>query len=200
MCCYHAYVVASLSTPISIDCCYNAHMSDSQSLSVVDEDQFTMLENQVLDLLAEGKTLEQIKTLTGLDSKAQWRMERKKPAYAEAVARARAQGGVVLGEVVLTIHEKYDDVQQARLVSDNLKWFLGKRHAAMYGDKLQVDHQVTVNIGEALANARARIARPSCDPAITVDAEYVDVSRAYNPRATDSTSEAPKPVVPDIFS
>lgn len=49
------------------------------------------------------------------------------------------------------------DPKMAKVYSDNIKWFLGKRNQKMYGEKLEVKHEVTVAF--AITNALEQAAR-----------------------------------------
>lgn len=62
-----------------------------------------------------------------------------------------------LADQLLEIPDKYDDVQRAKLKSDNIKWLISRRNRKAYGDKLEVDHNHNVDIRAALDSATARL-------------------------------------------
>lgn len=175
-------------------------MTDSQSLLVLDVEGLTPQENEVVSLIAAGMGYKPACAKAGMTTYRYQQLRINKPAFDQAASRARTLSIDLEVDEMREIVETTDDQQKAKNLVDVIKWRASKLKASVYGDKLQVDHQVTVNIGEALANARARIARPSCDPVPAIDAEYVDVSNAYTHSATDSASQAPSSVKPDIFS
>lgn len=65
------------------------------------------------------------------------------------------------------------DPKMAKVISDNIKWLLSKRRSKEYGERITVDHTITADkaITDALAAGRKRAA-------LTVDAEYIDVTPA----------------------
>jgi hypothetical protein len=63
------------------------------------------------------------------------------------------------------------DPKMAKVISDNIKWVLAKRKPKEFGDRVQVDHSVTVDVAitTALDAARRRVALPDD----VIDAEVV---------------------------
>lgn len=175
-------------------------MSDSTELLTFSVEGLTPEENELVSLIAANVGYKDACKRSGISERRFQVLRVEKPAFSGAVSRARRLAQDLKVDSMEEIARTEPDNQRAKNILDTIKWTASKVDKEQYGDKLQVDHQVTVNIGEALANARARVARPSCDPALAIDAEYVDVSIAYNQSATDSASQAPTPVVPDIFS
>ena len=65
------------------------------------------------------------------------------------------------------------DPKMAKVVSENIKWFLAKKDTKRFGDKVEIQHSVTLDraIVDVLTAARSRAAAlPS--PNNVVDAEY----------------------------
>ena len=68
------------------------------------------------------------------------------------------------------------DPKMAKVVSENIKWFLAKKDTKRFGDKVEIQHSVTLDraIVDVLTAARSRVAAlPSPDN--VVDAEFVTV-------------------------
>lgn len=67
------------------------------------------------------------------------------------------------------------DPKMAKVISDNIKWVLAKRDSKRFGEKVQVDHSVSVDIAitTALDAARRRVT-PKLEPHDVVDAEIVE--------------------------
>lgn len=175
-------------------------MTDSLELLAFNVEGLTPEENELVSLIAANVGYKDACKRSGISERRFQVLRVEKPAFSGAVSRARRLAQDLKVDSMEEIARTEPDNQRAKNILDTIKWTASKVDKEQYGDKLQVDHQVTVNIGEALANARARISRPRCDPAITVDAEYVDVSSTYDSRPTDSASQGLKPVVPDIFT
>lgn len=68
---------------------------------------------------------------------------------------------------------------------------LRARLAGLLRDKLDVTIE-RVEIGDALAAARARALRPMCDPADSIDGEFVALPKVAPGRAIDNESTAPE--------
>lgn len=64
------------------------------------------------------------------------------------------------------------DAKMAKVISDNIKWVLGKRDSKRFGEKIEVKHEITMDraIVSALEAARNRVP--------ILDADYVDVTPA----------------------
>lgn len=80
-------------------------------------------------------------------------------------------------------HKTYGmtDPKMAKIMSDNIKWLLSKRAQKVYGDKLEVKHEITLDraVVDALSRAKDRALQGSL-PAPTsaanvIDAEYIVV-------------------------
>lgn len=69
------------------------------------------------------------------------------------------------------------DAKMAKVVSENIKWFLAKKDTKRFGDKVEIQHSVTLDraIVDVLTAARSRVAAlPSPDN--VVDADFVTVT------------------------
>jgi hypothetical protein len=77
------------------------------------------------------------------------------------------------------------DSFMASVVSKNIQWLATKRMREIYGDKMDVNHNVKIDIRAAIMDARARVI--SNDSPMLLD---------NNINATDSTSAAPVEVDP----
>lgn len=121
------------------------------------------------------------------------------PAFATAVYRARA---IIVDrriDRIAHVAANEPDVNRARLIIDTDKWLASKLIPKVYGDKLDVNVNATIDISEALAAARARVvSRPICDPADIVDGEIVDPQGKNDVGSVDKQSLPPS--LPDIFS
>lgn len=79
-----------------------------------------------------------------------------------------------------THHSRYTtDPKVMKVVSDNVKWVIGKRDSKRFGDKVTVDVNVTADraIVEALQAGKRRAAKfIEHAPADVLDASYVEVT------------------------
>lgn len=135
---------------------------------------------QALELISQGHTVTQacIKATVTLDAfeKAIDGDEQLKSLRAEAERR----GHDSLADALINIdnHKIHgqSDPKMARVVSDNIKWFLEKKDPKRFGQKVEVNHNVTVDraITNALNAARGRVAAIAKSPDV-VDAEFVTI-------------------------
>lgn len=101
--------------------------------------------------------------------------------------------------------ERFPDVRRAEAWARAVQWIAARRNRAVYGDRLDVDVNVLVDIAGALAEAKARMLRPKCDPAQIEDAEYTVESESCEAGAGDKQSLPRLPAIedqvqPDVFS
>lgn len=128
---------------------------------------------RVLSLMREGKILSDIAQVIGVDVETiqTWRM--KYPTFGIECSRAQELGFEVQADSLHTIPDTYDDVQRAKLKSENLKWLLARRAAHKYGDRLDINLNQTIDIAAALSEGRRR-ALPKSDQDDIEDAQLVD--------------------------
>ena len=103
-----------------------------------------VIATEILDQLAEGKTLRAICRERGMPSArtvGRWATD-DIHGFAARYDRARKlQGDAIFDEVVDITNEKFVDiveVQAAKLKVDARKWFLAKLHPERFGDKVEI--------------------------------------------------------------
>jgi len=64
---------------------------------------------------------------------------------------------VALAEKIAAGNDGLEDVQRSTLRVNTIKWIVGARNRGRYGDIKQVEQTVTVNISEAMQNAKQRV-------------------------------------------
>ena len=122
----------------------------------------------------------------------------KEPAFGQALRVARA---IVLDRRVdrmREVAENEPDVQRAKLIIDTDKWLASKIIPHVYGERLDINVSATVNIADALSEARNRaLVRPMRDPVDAEEAQVIDSTCEQVPGEIDKTSTDGHP---DIFS
>lgn len=115
------------------------------------------LKSQIIQLYKQGKTVSQIAEIIDvkIDTIADWKLT--DPAFLSECTQAQTIGFEAQADSLLTIPDECTDVNVARLKSDNLKWLLARRAREQYGDKLDVTLNQTVNIKDALSEAKNRV-------------------------------------------
>ena len=158
-----------------------------------------------ISLAMQGKTLPQIRDALQLHQFDFYKMRQADPQFDADFARARAEGCDELVDSLLTVMESEPDVQRARLYSENVRWMASKRKPTVYGDRIDLNVNQTIDIGSALADARAR-ALPTRYQSDAIEAEAREVVEALPAHSPDTSSEgvpengdAPKSSSPSIF-
>ena len=116
-------------------------------------------------------------------------------AYESALGQAREAGAAAMAERLVDIASEHDNPAMARVVSQNMQWYLERVHRKAYAPSVDVNINQQISISGALSEARARINRPEIDLQDVVDAEIVDESSTYAIGAPDYESVAPE--IPD---
>lgn len=137
------------------------------------------IKKQIIELFKEGKTLTQVAEIIDVrvGTIIDWRFE--DPIFGAEVARAQNLGYEAQADSLLTIADTYEDVNKARLQSDNTKWILARRARDVYGDKLDVSLTGSIDITGALTEAKGRALRP-----------VHDLNNAVLPQPIDTTHQS----------
>lgn len=121
---------------------------------------------------ASGKMIKEIPDLI-LSTDAALRNSRMHDlTFKDLFLQARQSYLESLEDTILRIADEDPDVYRARLKSDNIKWVLSKRIPQVYGDRIDVTVNQTIDISQALSDARKRALLPDCYLDNVVDAEY----------------------------
>jgi hypothetical protein len=172
-------------------------MSDSNSLSIFDNQGLTEDQARFCSLIASGQTVDQAQKLAGVTPYRYTKWLAEQPAFESAVRRARAILLEARVDRMAEVARTETDVNRARLIIDTDKWLAAKLIPKVYGDKLDLTIEHRLDIGGALAAARARAAlRPTCDPQDVIEGEIVAQPSVAAHRSVDKQST---PQLPDIF-
>ena len=115
---------------------------------------------KAIEMAVEGESLTRITKELCLSANAFWRARKSDPVFQKTFERARREGLEHIADGLLTITDEEPDVYRARLKSDNAKWLLSKRKPEVYGDRVEVNVNQTVDIRSALDTARQRAKLP----------------------------------------
>mgnify|MGYP001260828064 CR=1 FL=1 len=160
--------------------------------------------DKILEYLADGRRIKDLPDLALCSEKAlQWERTHDLDFQA-AFTHARATYLETLEDNLLRMAEDEPDVYKARLKSDNIKWVLSKRIPQVYGDRIDVTVNQTIDISQALSDARKRALLPDCYLDNTIDAEYSinsdtceDSTLGYKPDVADNaTNQDDNPIPP----
>lgn len=112
----------------------------------------------ILDLAYEGKTMAEISKTIDISVKDFTHFLDQNIHFKKKYATARDIGMDILAEELITMAmDETKDIQRLRLQSDNTRWYLSKKKAEVYGDRVDVNINKTVDISGALEQARSRL-------------------------------------------
>lgn len=119
----------------------------------------------VLTLLSQGRTL----TAACDECKITFHSFRQYvnavPELSGMYADAEQRGYDVMADALLNIFGdgQYGETEpkRAKIMSDNIKWYLARKRPALYGDRSIVEHQITADktIVEALSRGKEAVSR-----------------------------------------
>lgn len=172
-------------------------MSDSQRLSIHDNQALSAEQRTFCDLLADCLSVKDACEQMRWTAATYRRMRLEQPAFELAVGRAREMAQDAYVDKMHEIAATEPDVNRARLKVDTIKWTASKIRPSVYGDKLDISVEHRLDIGGALAAARARATlRPMCDLPAPIEGEFEAVPSVEPARTVDKQSTSQ---LPDIF-
>ena len=107
-------------------------------------------------MAVEGQTLQRIADELCISPYTFFQARQHDPVFNQEFMLARQEGINTCVDRLDTIHEEHPDPQVMRVVSDNIKWKASKLNPAIYGDRLDLNVNHTVDIGGALKEAKQR--------------------------------------------
>jgi len=114
------------------------------------------LEQKTIELVSQGLSLKKIAEATGVSTSAMFYHRRQSKTFEKAYNLAQEQGFEHDADKLKTAHEDIPDPLKARLFSENNRWLLSRRAASKYGDRLDITVGQTVDMSQALIDARKR--------------------------------------------
>lgn len=162
------------------------------SSALTKKDEMTPEMVRACELIATGMTQGDVCKALNINNYrlSQWK---QLPAFDDAWGRARASTFDAMADDLTQVTDstKFPDVNRARLWADNVKWVLARRDRRNYGDKVEIDINQTVDIGAALAEAKARALPAIRQRDDVIDVECVDVTPDSGDGPRDKQSLAP---------
>ena len=157
-------------------------------------------EAKILDLLANGQTLAKACDSVGLSTGQFMQRLPSRTSLATAFVCARDAGAEVLADSLLGLTDTEADVNRARLKSDNIKWILSRRHAAKFGDRIDVNVNTTIDLTGAITEARNRLRPVRDQEADVIDVTPIESGLASSALPDTSSEKDPSTMpMPDIF-
>lgn len=107
------------------------------------------LADKICSLIAEGYSLRKICDMEGMPTKETvrvWLRDENKASFTAQYARARDEQADHYADEITEIADTEEDPQKARVRIDARKWVASKLKPKKYGDKLDLDANVTGNL------------------------------------------------------
>lgn len=151
-----------------------------------DREQFQCAEfrQEFVNHVYSGENLLETCALMKVNPAALGIARRENPEFDADIRAAQAFRIDVMTDRLENIQEYESDAIMAGVISKNIQWLASKRFRQVYGDKVDVNHNVMVNIRDAMNEARNR----------TI--EYIDAKPlGNNTFATDRVTVAQAPAI-----
>lgn len=130
-----------------------------------------------IDLISQGNTLTEACDQSNLPISTFHNYINKDENLHAMYVEADQRGSDAMADALVNIDNHrihgQSDPKMAKVISDNIKWVLSKRKPKEYGDRVQVDHSVTVDVAITTALDAARRRVPVADQSDVIDAEVV---------------------------
>ena len=117
-----------------------------------------VLARRIIELYSSGGNLQQIEKLKGVPSRRtilEWRS--MFPEFGLAYDAALQANADALVEQCLQIADTVQDAKRAKNMIDIRTWIASKNYRARYGDKIEIESKVVIDIAPALNQAAARL-------------------------------------------
>lgn len=164
------------------------------------------LARKAIAMVCEGATLKVALEQLGLTRKLFSASLSSVRELALEYARAREISADFLVDEALDVVKNEPDVQRAREIANMHRWAAGKFNQKRYGERIDLNVSQTIDVSEALKEARARVVRPVIDQLPTPQPQVIDLQdvspiepRDEESRTVDAAPPADDPT-PDIFS
>jgi len=153
---------------------------------VLEKAEVDLFKDKIVEMYAEGRLLKDIIAETGIAAStiSDWR--NKDTVFDASCIGAQNIGFELHADNLLTIPDEYEDVNKARLKSENIKWHLSKRASHRYGDRMVLDINNTIDLKGALVDAQQRLVKL----APSHSEQAIDVTPQLQPSTTDTESVA----------
>jgi exoribonuclease R len=112
---------------------------------------------RALELAAEGLSIKDIRKEIGVSADELYKFRQVDATFDQKFKIARQEGLEELADSLLDIVDEYQDVQKARVKSENIRFLLSKRKPHVYGDRIDINITERVDIAAALNEAKARL-------------------------------------------
>lgn len=112
--------------------------------------------SEFITLIYNGETIAQACAALRVNPGALAFARRDDMQFDQEIRAAQAFRVDIMTDRLENIDEYIEDAVMAGVVSKNIQWLASKRLREIYGDKIDINHNVTIDITAALESARQR--------------------------------------------
>lgn len=131
-----------------------------------------------IDLISQGNTVTEACDQSNLPVSTFHSHLERDDKLREMYGEADQRGGDAMADALVNIDNHrihgQSDPKMAKIISDNIKWVLSKRRPKDFGDRVVVDHSVTVDVAITTALDAARRRVPVLEDHSIMDAVVID--------------------------
>ncbi len=130
---------------------------------------------EILKLYSEGTSIREIvkaKSMPSRQTILAWRSAY--PEFDKAYQKAVEAHTEALVDQALDIVDNSDDPRKSKVQADFRMWLVSKLNRARYGDKLDIQHNVTLDIAPVLLAAEARLKSLGTGSPVLLEVENSD--------------------------
>lgn len=178
---------------ICCDLCYFCHMSDV----------YTPPKNmlfEIISMIENGENLKNACAAHNIKPQLFNHHLRSNKEAAISYARALELRADLLADEIIEIADTATDAAKARNQIETRKWVASKHNSKKYGDRIDLNVSMAIDISATLNEAQARLL-PMRDLENIIDAQVIDNSISLTDPSTDTLSvgQEIKPQQPAIF-
>ena len=141
----------------------------------------------VISSVENGDSLKKACAKEGIKTQTFTHYLRSDKEAAVAYARAIEIRADLMADEIIEIADTATDAAKARNQIDARKWVASKHYAKRYGERIDVNVTMQLDINAALEEAQSRLL-PIRDLTNTIDAQVIDISNRLEQSETDTIS------------
>lgn len=159
------------------------------------------LGHKVIHIMLEGITLSDALKRADISTQTFAEILANDRVVASAYARAREIQADIEVDQALVIADNEPDAQKARNQIDIRKWRASKHKSRVYGERIDLNVQQTIDISSTLAAAKSRLLLPVADRVDDAQVKTLDSigSPVLSPSDSQSDALIPNTAAPNIF-
>lgn len=158
------------------------------------KDKKSLLE-AIINRIENGESLKSAAKIEGITPQDFTKYLKGDKEATLAYDRAKELRADLLADEIIEIADEESDAAKARNRIDARKWIASKHYSKRYGDRIDLNVSMQIDIAATLEEARGRLL-PISDQSNIIDAQAIDISSINIAHATDTLSDAQETKAP----